>query len=110
MYKKIIISLLISSFLLEAQEIKNEKFQLVAKNVDSKDNIVNAIGDVVIFSPTYYLSADKIIYNKENETFELFGNVLIIKDNTIQTQSNYAFVDLKNEISNQTNEIVKENQ
>lgn len=109
MYKKIIISLLISSFLLEAQEIKNEKFQLVAKNVDSKDNIVNAIGDVVIFSPTYYLSADKIIYNKEKETFELFGNVLIIKDNTIQTQSNYAFVDLKNEISNQNPTFLYEN-
>lgn len=95
MYKKIIASLLITSSLLCAEEIKNEKFQLISKNIDTKDNIVVATGDVVVFSPTYYLSADKIIYNKDSETFELFNNVLIIKENNIQTQSEYAFVDLK---------------
>ncbi len=95
MYKKIIASLVITSSLLCSQEIKNEKFQLISKNIDTKDNIVVATGDVVVFSPTYYLSADKIIYNKENETFELFNNVLIIKDNSVQTQSEYAFIDLK---------------
>jgi LPS-assembly protein len=95
MYKKIIASLVITSSLLCSQEIKNEKFQLISKNIDTKDNIVVATGDVVVFSPTYYLSADKIIYNKENETFELFNNVLIIKDSSVQTQSEYAFIDLK---------------
>ena len=97
MYKKIIASLVITSSLLCAEEIKNEKFQLISKDINTKENIVIATGDVVVFSPTYYLSADKIIYNKDNETFELFNNVLIIKDNSIQTQSEYAFVDLKND-------------
>ena len=101
MYKKIIASLLITSSLLYAQEMKNEKFQLIAKDINSKENIITATGSVVIFSPTYYLSADKIIFNKENETFELFNNVLIIKDNNIQTQSEYAFVDLKQDLFNQ---------
>lgn len=101
MHKRIIASLLITSSLIYAQEIKNEKFQLVAKKVDAINNIVTANGEVVVYSPTYYLSADKIIYNKDNETFELFDNVLVIKDNNIQTQSNYAFVDLKNNIVNQ---------
>ena len=101
MHKKIILSLLLASTLLCSQEIKNEKFQLISKDIDTKENIVTATGSVVVFSPTYYLSADKIIYDKDNETFELFDNVLIIKDNNIQTQSNYAFVDLKNDVSNQ---------
>ncbi|MDD2896571.1 MAG: LPS-assembly protein LptD [Aliarcobacter sp.] len=101
MHKKIIASLLITSYLIHAQELKNEKFQLVAKNVDALENIVTASGNVVIYSPTYYLSANKVIYNKENETFELFDNVLVIKDNNIQTQSNYAFIDLKKDSSNQ---------
>ena len=87
MHRKIISTLLLTSSLIYAKEIKNEKFQLVAKNVDAIENIVTASGDVVIYSPTYYLSANKIIYNKENETFELFDNVLVIKDNNIQTQS-----------------------
>ena len=101
MYKKIVASLVITSSLLYSQEIKNEKFQLISKDINTKDNIVIATGDVVVFSPTYYLSADKIIYNKDNETFELFDNVLIIKDNSVQTQSEYAFVDLKKDAFNQ---------
>lgn len=109
MYNKIIASLVITSSLICAQEIKNEKFQLIAENINSKDNIVIATGNVVIFSPTYYLSADKIIFDKENETFELFNNVLIIKDNNIQTQSDYAFVDLKKDSFNQNPLFLYEN-
>lgn len=108
MHKKIIISLLLASCLIQAQELKNEKFQLVAKNVNSVENIVTASGNVVIYSPTYYLSANKVIYNKENETFELFDNVLVIKDNNIQTQSNYAFIDLKKDSFNQSPMFLQE--
>ncbi len=64
MHKKIVASLIITSSLLYAQELKNEKFQLVAKKVDAINNIVTADGDVVVYSPSYYLSANKIIYNK----------------------------------------------
>ena len=109
MHKKIIVSLLLATTLLCSQEIKNEKFQLIAKDIDSKENIVTATGSVVVFSPTYYLSSDKIIYNKEDETFELFDNVLIIKDNNIQTQSEYAFVDLKKDSFNQNPMFLHEN-
>lgn len=109
MHKKILLSLLVTSALLKAEEIKNEKFQLVAKDISSKQNVITATGDVIIFSPTYYLSANKIIFNKENETFELFGNVLIIKDNQIRTQSNYAFIDLKNDAFNQNPMFLIEN-
>ena len=109
MHKKILLSLLVTSALLKAEEIKNEKFQLVAKDISSKQNVITATGDVIIFSPTYYLSANKIIFNKENETFELFGNVLIIKDNQIRTQSDYAFIDLKNDAFNQNPMFLIEN-
>ena len=109
MYKKVIASLVITSSLLYSQEMKNEKFQLIAKDINSKENIVTATGSVVVFSPTYYISADKIIYNKENETFELFNNVLIIKDNNIQTQSDYAFIDLNKDSFNQNPLFLYEN-
>ena len=100
---KIVVSLALASFLIQvnAQELNMEKLQLVAKDVDTKNNIITAIGDVVAYSPTYYLSSDKMIYDKDKEILELFDNVLIIKDNKIQTQSNYAFVDMKNDIINQ---------
>ena len=110
MYKKILLSLFLTTSLLKAQEVNNEKFQLISKDINSKDNITIATGDVVIFSPTYYLSADKAVYDKEKETFDLYGNVLIIKDNNIQTQSDYAFVDLKNDVSAQNPMFLYENQ
>ena len=100
---KIVVSLALASFLIQvnAQELNTERLQLVAKDVDTKNNIITATGDVVAYSPTYYLSSDKMIYDKDKEILELFDNVLIIKDNKIQTQSNYAFVDMKNDIINQ---------
>ena len=100
---KIVVSLALASLLIQAnaQELNMEKLQLVAKDVDTKNNIITAVGDVVAYSPTYYLSSDKMVYDKDKEILELFDNVLIIKDNKIQTQSNYAFVDMKNDIINQ---------
>ena len=85
---KIVVSLALASFLIQvnAQELNTEKLQLVAKDVDTKNNIITATGDVVAYSPTYYLSSDKMIYDKDKEILELFDNVLIIKDNKIQTQ------------------------
>lgn len=71
-----------------------EKFQVLANNVDSVNNIMIAKGNVVIFSPTYYITAQKIIYDKNKGTFELFDDVLILKNNNVQTKSDYAFLDV----------------
>jgi LPS-assembly protein len=102
MLKKSLVSLLLLTSLSFSEELKNEKFQLISENMNTVGNIVTATGNVVVFSPTYYLSASKIVYDKENETFELFDNVLILKDNTIQTQSDYALINLKNDSYSQT--------
>lgn len=102
MLNKYLASLLLFTSLSFSQELKNEKFQLISENMVTEGNIVTATGSVVVFSPTYYLSASKIVYDKEKETFELFDNVLILKDNTIQTQSDYALINLKNDSYSQT--------
>ena len=102
MLKSQITSLLLFSSIASAAELTNEKFQLISENINTKDNIVTASGNVIVFSPTYYISASKIIYNKTEETFELFDNVLILKDNNIQTQSDYALINLKSDSYSQT--------
>jgi LPS-assembly protein len=102
MLKNYIILLLILISFGNSKELNSEKFQLIAKEIITENNIVIAQGTVVVFSPTYYLSADKIKYDKEKETFELFENVLILKDNTIQTQSDYAFINLQKESYSQS--------
>lgn len=96
---KILSSILLASTLAFSQELNSEKFQLVAQDIKTKEEIITALGKVVIVSPTYYLSANKVIYNKQKESFELFGNVIIIKDNNLQTQSEYAYINLQDESS-----------
>lgn len=96
-HKKVLIFIILIFNLSFSQNLENEKFQLIAQKIDSKDNIVTAKGRVVIFSPSYYLSAEKVIYNKKNKSFELFSNVVIIKNNTLQTQSDYAFINMQSE-------------
>jgi len=83
------------------KESSEEKYQIVANNINAKENIITAHGDVIIFSESYYITAQKVIYDKDNETFELFDDVVVLKDNALQTNSNYAFMDMKNEDSNQ---------
>ncbi|GGD33650.1 LPS-assembly protein LptD [Malaciobacter pacificus] len=97
MHKKILLSLALASTLAFCKELKNEQFELIAENINTQNNTLTAKGNVIVYSSTYYLSADKIIYDKQSESFELFNNVVIIKDNNIQTQSDYAYLNLKDE-------------
>jgi len=77
---------------------QNEKFEIIANDVKTKkNNIVVAAGNVVIYSKTYYITAQKIIYDKEKETFELFDDVMILRNNNVQSKSDYAFLDMKND-------------
>ncbi len=73
------------------------KFQVIADNISTKNNILTASGNVVVFSSEYYITAQKVIYNKESGIFELFDDVIILKDNNIQTKSNYASLNVNND-------------
>lgn len=76
-----------------------ENVQILAENLNNKGDIVKASGDVLIFSPTYYITAKEVIYNKKDKTLELFNDVNILKNNTLLTVSEYSFIDFKNDTS-----------
>ena len=86
--------------------LNNEKYQIFANKLESKNNIVTVTGDVVIFSKSYYMTAQKAIYNKNNETFELFDEVVILKDNALHSNSDYSFIDMKSDDLIQTPTLV----
>ena len=98
--KTLFATILLSSFSFSA-ELIDEKFQILAGNIELKNDIIIAKDRVVIFSDTYYLSANKIVYDKKNEVFELFDDVLIIKDNSIQTKSEYAYLNFLTDTAKQ---------
>jgi LPS-assembly protein len=97
----IISSLILASSLCANTSIpkKNENVQILAENLNNQGNIVKASGNILIFSPTYYITAKELIYNKEDQTLELFNDVNILKDNKLLTVSDYAFLDFKNDTS-----------
>lgn len=105
-----LLAILLSSSFLFSEELKSEKFNILAKEINTKDNFIIASGNVVVYSKTFYLSANRIKFNKLDESLELFDNVLIMKDNRIQTQSNYAFVSLKDNSYNQSPVFLMDNQ
>ncbi|NVJ53388.1 MAG: LPS-assembly protein LptD [Campylobacteraceae bacterium] len=88
---------LATAILVVSLHAQNEKFQVIANNLNTKNNILVAKGDVVVFSPKYYITAQKIIHDKDKNTLELFDDVIIVKNNNVQTKSDYAFLDLNND-------------
>ena len=96
MLKKII--LLIFSFsIVFASEMQKEYLNLFAVHVSSENNVTTATDKVLIFSPTYYITAKKAIYDMNKETLELFGDVNIIRNQQTQSMSEYAFLDIAQE-------------
>ncbi len=95
-----IVSLFISSCFMVVMAKENETMQIIANKIEQNGTIITATGDILVFSPNYFVTAQKAIYDKNNLTLELFGNVNISKDKQTVSLSNYAFLDMKNEADN----------
>ncbi len=108
MLKKIFISYLFSVLCFCAQ-FKSQRFEILAQDIQNTDDIVIANGNVVVFSQSYYLNAQKVLYDKVNKTFELFGDVLILKDNDIQTKGQYAYLNVLDNTLEQNDFFLFEN-
>jgi LPS-assembly protein len=76
----------------------DSKLQILAKTIETNGSIVTATGNVFVYSPTYYITANKILYDKKKNTLELFDNVNIIKNEKTTFFSNYAFLDFSYEL------------
>ncbi|VAY87027.1 Outer membrane protein Imp, required for envelope biogenesis / Organic solvent tolerance protein precursor [hydrothermal vent metagenome] len=81
---------------------KEEKLQILAKTITTKGNIIIASGDVLIHSSKYYITAQKVLYNKDKSTLELFDNVHIVKNGKTITLSNYVFLNFAKEVDKLT--------
>ncbi len=97
MYKAFLFLFFVSLISLQAKQ--KDTLQIIAKNIAIEDSIIKANGDVLIFSPMYYISAKKVIYDKKEQKLELFGNVNISKNNEAIAISEYTLLDLKNEVN-----------
>jgi len=99
MHRILLIITFITISLFAKDSLKDENIQILAEKLDIKDDIVNAIGDVVVYSPNYYITANRLIYDKINGKLELFDDVNIIKNNEVVSYSQYIFIDIKKDIN-----------
>jgi LPS-assembly protein len=97
MHKPIYLILIAFILSLNLSAKTQEQYQVNAKNVVTKNEIVTATGDVIIFSKTYFIASDRAIYDKNANTLELFGNVLVLKNNILQSQSDYTFINMSDD-------------
>ena len=96
----LIIAIFLFSTTLNSKTFSDDDYlQIVSKNLEIKDDIVEAQGDVLVYSPDYYITANRLIYNKIDGTLELFDDVNIIKENKEIVYSSYVFMN-KNEDAN----------
>lgn len=104
MYRLFLNSFLVSllfSFIISTNSyaIEEETVQIIANTIDTNGSIINARDDVLIFSPSYYITAKRAIFDKDKNTLELFENVNISQNNQMVSLSQYAFLDMTNEIN-----------
>ena len=84
---------------LDKNSVKNEDFQLLADDVKQENGIVTATKNVVVYSQTYLVTADKAVYDQNASIIELFGNVNMMKGAGEASRSNYAKINLKSDES-----------
>ncbi len=100
MHRILLIIILITVTLFAKDSLKDENIQILAEKLEIKNDIVNASGDVVVYSPSYYITANRLIYDKINGKLELFDDVNIIKNNEVVSFSQYIFIDIEKDINN----------
>ena len=85
MHKFLLLLLLVSGIASAAQQV-----EVFATTLDSNTTHLKAFGDVVVLYDNQYLSASKIIYERNSSALELFGNITVLKGASYHVLGEYA--------------------
>ena len=79
---------------LDAKAPKKDKFILYAKKITSTNSVIEAEGDVLLYSKKYTFRANRALYHKATKSIDLFGDVYISDDQGNITHLNNTRVNL----------------
>lgn len=68
----------------------DDKVEIYATSMDTKNNVVVADGEVVVIYRDYILNAKKAIYDRNTANLELFGNIRANQGSNIKLLGEYA--------------------
>lgn len=86
-------------YALNAAEFNDRYVQIVSEELNSENNIVTAEKNVVLYSKNHYITAQKLVYDRNTSKLELFDNVNISKNNQTVLYSEYVLIDVDDEFS-----------
>ncbi len=104
----ILTSLLLSSLLGKESPLQN--YTLLANEVYTKGNMVEAKNDVLIYSDNVTFRADRAKYNRDTNDLELFGDVDLYMENKFSSHLDYLKFNLKTEKYRSDNLFLFENE
>ncbi len=82
-----------TTFILAESFQGEQNLDIISKNISMQNNVITATNDVIVYSPNYYITADKLIYDRNKSTMELFGEVTVVQDGQSTSFSKYLFID-----------------
>jgi LPS-assembly protein len=92
--RKILLFLLLGSYALS----QTQNVELIAKSVNHQNNTVVAVGDVLVTSEKYLITADNATYNTLTKDLELFGNINAIRSPDEMSRSEYLRLNIERDM------------
>lgn len=68
--------------------------EVLANNVSKEGTLVHAVGNVVLYSPKYLITADEAYYDQSNSDLELFGNITMLEGVNYASRSGHTKINL----------------
>lgn len=68
--------------------------EVLANNVSKEGTLVHAVGNVVLYSPKYLITADEAFYDQANGDLELFGNITMLEGVNYASRSGHTKINL----------------
>ena len=68
--------------------------EVLAENVSKDGTMIHAVGNVVLYSPKYLITADEAYYDQSNSDLELFGNITMLEGVNYASRSGHTKINL----------------
>ena len=94
MFVKVLLTFFVCLGTLWAEQPQQD-VEVLAKTVTKDGDVAHAVGNVVLYSPKYLITADEAFYNYVTGDLELFGNITLLEGVNYASRSGHTKLNLK---------------
>lgn len=89
----VLLTLFLSSLVANPSKASQD-VEVLAQSVTKEGNVIHALGNVVLYSPKYLITADEAFYNHETGDLDLHGNVTMQEGVSYASRSGHTKINL----------------